>query len=41
MKTIILIIAALSALLSSCNTVDGVGRDVEATGDALQRSANR
>ena len=39
MKTIALIFAALSALfLSACNTVEGVGRDVEGAGRAIERS---
>jgi len=41
MKIIALIIAALSALLSACNTVEGVGRDMQQAGGALERTANR
>ena len=41
MKIIALIIAALSVLLSACNTVEGVGRDMQQAGGALERTANR
>lgn len=29
----------LLAVLAGCNTVEGVGRDVQATGKAIERSA--
>jgi entericidin B len=32
--------AAGLALLSACNTVEGVGRDIERAGDALQDEAD-
>ncbi|ARF48564.1 ECN family pore-forming entericidin [Pantoea ananatis] len=32
-------VVMLSALLSGCNTTRGVGEDVEAGGQAIQRSA--
>jgi predicted small secreted protein len=32
--------AAALALLSACNTVEGVGRDIERAGDALQDEAD-
>ena len=35
---ITLIIAGLS--LSACETVEGAGRDIESTGESIQRSAN-
>lgn len=42
MKTIALIAAALSALLlASCNTVTGLGRDMQNAGNALERNAAR
>jgi predicted small secreted protein len=42
MKTITLVIAALSALLlSSCNTMEGVGRDMQKAGSSLERNATR
>jgi predicted small secreted protein len=30
----------LSAMLSACNTVEGVGRDIERAGDAIQDEAD-
>lgn len=42
MKLIALIAAALSAMiLSSCNTVSGLGRDMQNAGNALERNAAR
>ncbi|WP_075182766.1 entericidin A/B family lipoprotein [Pantoea sp. 1.19] len=40
-KTIAALLSALvlSSLLSACNTTRGVGQDVEAGGEAIQRSA--
>jgi entericidin B len=35
-----LISAAGLTMLSACNTVEGVGRDVERAGDAIQDEAN-
>jgi len=35
---ILLMVAAL--FISGCNTVDGVGKDIEQGGQAVQRSAN-
>ncbi|MEM6160146.1 entericidin A/B family lipoprotein [Erwinia sp. P6884] len=32
-------VLVLSSLLSACNTTQGVGEDVEAGGEAIQRSA--
>ena len=32
-------VLVLSSLLSACNTTRGVGEDVSAGGDAIQRSA--
>lgn len=41
MKFYALIIAALSALfLSSCNTMEGVGRDMQAAGSSMERTAS-
>jgi predicted small secreted protein len=31
----------LALLVSGCNTMSGVGRDIEKGGDAIQRSADR
>jgi predicted small secreted protein len=35
-----LVSAAALTLLSACNTVEGVGRDVERAGDAIQDQAD-
>ena len=43
MKKIAAILIALSAalLLGGCNTVNGVGQDVQRAGGALERAANK
>jgi predicted small secreted protein len=42
MKLIALIIAAFSALfLSACNTMEGLGRDMQKAGSSMERSASR
>jgi predicted small secreted protein len=33
-------VTSLSAMLTACNTVEGVGRDVERAGDAIQDGAD-
>lgn len=33
-------VTTLSAMVSACNTVEGVGRDVERAGDAIQDEAD-
>jgi predicted small secreted protein len=33
-------VTTLSAMLSACNTVEGVGRDIERAGDAIQDEAD-
>ena len=33
-------VTTLGAMLSACNTVEGVGRDVERAGDAIQDQAD-
>jgi entericidin B len=38
MKKLLLFIAA-ATLLAGCNTVQGIGKDIEKGGEALQRSA--
>jgi entericidin B len=38
MKTFLFIIAAAFAL-AACNTVQGVGKDIEKGGEAIQKSA--
>lgn len=42
MKTITLLIAALSALvLASCNTMSGLGRDMQKAGSSIENTAER
>ena len=38
-KVLILAAAATALLVSACNTVEGVGRDVQATGAAVEETA--
>ena len=38
MKLIVTILVLASVLLAGCNTVAGVGKDVERAGEAIQRS---
>jgi predicted small secreted protein len=33
-------VTMLSGMLSACNTVEGVGRDIERAGDAIQDEAD-
>ena len=41
MKHIMIIsLIALVPLISACNTIKGVGRDITAVGDALEDAAN-
>jgi predicted small secreted protein len=35
----LVVLAAWLAVLSGCNTMQGVGRDVEAAGEAIQRKS--
>ena len=35
----VLVACTLLPLLAACNTVEGVGRDVQATGKAIERTA--
>lgn len=35
----LILIAALAGPLSACNTIEGIGRDTEAAGDALGDAA--
>ena len=42
MKILALIAAALTSIaLSSCNTMSGLGRDMQKAGNSLESSANR
>ena len=37
----LLLLAVWIAFLSGCNTMQGLGRDIESLGDAIQRKSNR
>ena len=41
MKKLIAAILAGSFMLAACNTMEGFGRDVEKTGDKIEKSAQR
>ncbi|MBL8482035.1 MAG: entericidin A/B family lipoprotein [Rhodocyclaceae bacterium] len=41
MKRFLALILACGVILTGCNTVAGVGRDIEAGGDKIERSAER
>jgi predicted small secreted protein len=42
MKTIAaLVVAAVMGMLAGCNTVEGAGKDVKATGAAVERAADK
>jgi len=38
MKTLLIIIGALSVLLTSCNTIAGIGRDMTALGNTMSKA---
>lgn len=39
MKTVLmLVVAAFAVVLAGCNTVQGLGKDIEKSGEAIQRS---
>lgn len=38
MRKVVLLLVALSALTAGCNTVHGMGQDIEKGGEAIQRS---
>ena len=40
-KLLITMIASFCALLAGCNTVSGVGKDIQAGGAAMERAADR
>ena len=40
-KTLALILATLSLLLAGCNTVQGIGKDVQKGGQVLQDAAKK
>ena len=42
MKILVLVAAALTSMaLSSCNTMSGLGRDMQKAGTSLENTANR
>ncbi|HZX32611.1 MAG TPA: entericidin A/B family lipoprotein [Rhodocyclaceae bacterium] len=43
MKKIVSVFFAIAAIvsLSACNTVQGIGKDIEKGGEALQRASNK
>ena len=42
MKTFsVTVLAALVLMLSACNTVEGAGKDVKATGAAVEKAADK
>jgi predicted small secreted protein len=41
MKTLTLSLLAAMLLLSGCNTVEGAGKDVKATGQAVEKAADK
>jgi predicted small secreted protein len=38
-KTIMLLLTALLVLLAGCNTMRGLGKDIEQVGDKIQKKA--
>ena len=36
-----IVIGAVLAMLAGCNTVEGAGKDVKATGSAVERTADK
>jgi entericidin B len=41
MKTLSVALLATVLLLSGCNTVEGAGKDVKATGQAVEKAADK
>ncbi|HVP89410.1 MAG TPA: entericidin A/B family lipoprotein [Casimicrobiaceae bacterium] len=42
MKLVAMLLVILVAMLTAaCNTVEGVGKDVKATGDAIEKAAQK
>lgn len=40
-STLLLALVAVAAVLSSCNTTIGLGRDMRILGDGMEKSANK
>ncbi|MDI6745635.1 MAG: entericidin A/B family lipoprotein [Rhodocyclaceae bacterium] len=38
MKALMLILAAAAVVLAGCNTVQGIGKDIEKGGEAIQKA---
>ena len=36
-----IVVGAVLAMLAGCNTVEGAGKDVKATGQAVERAADK
>lgn len=36
----VLVLCFIASVLSACNTVQGIGKDIEKGGEAIQKSAN-
>ena len=41
MKKTVVMLLALSSLLSACNTMEGAGQDVQKGGKSIERAADR
>jgi predicted small secreted protein len=41
MKKIVALLAFTGFALSGCNTIEGVGKDAKATGNAIEKAAHR
>lgn len=39
MKKLVLAVLAAATFLTACNTIEGVGKDVEKAGDKIQQTA--
>ena len=37
----LLALIALAAFLAGCNTISGIGKDIEAAGEGIQRSSGK
>ena len=41
MRKVTILLAALAVLLAGCNTVQGLGKDIEKGGEAIQKAAGK
>jgi len=41
MKKLVLIAATLVVVLSGCNTINGLGKDIQKAGESIEDAANR